>query len=259
MLAGFTHRPVVELSERLAALAPPGLGPRVLRLGRRVGHRDRAQDELPLLAQPRPARRSGASSSLAGSYHGETLGALAVTDVALFRDAYAPLLVANTRRCRVPTRARGGGAGRRAPRRARRALARHHATTAALIVEPLVQGAAGMAMYDPRYLALARETVRPPRRASHRRRDHDRASAAPGTLFAWEQAGAGAPDFLCLSKGITGGYLPLSCVLTTDDVYARVLCRRHRARLPAFALLHRQPAGLPRRAGRARHLRRATT
>ena len=124
MLAGFTHRPVVELSERLAALAPPRPRPCVLRLRRRIGDRDRAQDGVPLLEQPRASRRRPASCRLAGSYHGETLGALAVTDVPLFRDTYAPLLKRNAT-VPSPGRARrraGRIAARR--RRARRAGAR---------------------------------------------------------------------------------------------------------------------------------------
>jgi adenosylmethionine-8-amino-7-oxononanoate aminotransferase len=161
--------------------------------------------------------------SLEGGYHGETLGALAVTDVALFRDVYAPLLRHNAT---VPSPdARRAAPGESAPEVAERAalaleahLARHHATTAALIVEPLVQGASGMVMHDPHYLARARGLAT----------RHDVLLIADeimtgfgrtGTLFACEQAGI-SPDLLCLSKGITGGYLPLSCVLVTDAVYA---------------------------------------
>jgi adenosylmethionine-8-amino-7-oxononanoate aminotransferase len=97
-------------------------------------------------------------------------------------------------------------------------LARHADTTAALIVEPLVQGASGMTMYDPRYLALAREITT--RHDVHLIADEIMTGfGRTGTMFAWEQANAPSPDFICLSKGITGGYLPLSCVLTTDRVY----------------------------------------
>ena len=163
-------------------------------------------------------------ASVAGSYHGETLGALSVTDVAIFRDAYAPLLHRNTI---VPSPdARGGESFESAREVAERAargleahLVAHHATTAALIVEPLVQGAGGMAMFDPRYLAFARELCA--RYGVLLIADEIMTGfGRTGTLFAWEQAGADAPDFMCLSKGITGGYLPLSCVLTTDAVYA---------------------------------------
>ena len=138
-----------------------------------------------------------------------------MTDIALFRDAYAPLLAASAIvPCPCPERRTS------TPRR--RALdahlARHHATTAALIVEPLVQGAAGMAMYDAAIPARARELCT--RYGVHLVVDEIMTGfGRTGTMFACEQAGI-APDFLCLSKGITGGYLPLSCVLTTDEVYA---------------------------------------
>ena len=122
-------------------------------------------------------------------------------------------------------RTRGAGRVARAtspsarPRRSRRISRAHHATTAALIVEPLVQGAAGMAMYDAHYLARARELCTARYGVLLIADEIMTGFGRTGTLFACEQAGAAAPDFLCLSKGITGGYLPLSCVLTTDAVY----------------------------------------
>jgi len=221
MLAGFTHAPVVELSERLARLAPAGLG-----------HAFYASDgaaavEIALKMAAHAARNRGEARktefvSLAGSYHGETLGALAVTDVALFREAYGALLMQNAV-VASPAERRDGETPRAAAERAAAALdahlAQHAATTAALIIEPLVQGAAGMTMYDPRYLALARDITK--RHGVLLIADEIMTGfGRTGTLFAWEQSGAGAPDFICLSKGITGGYLPLSAVLTTDDVYA---------------------------------------
>jgi adenosylmethionine-8-amino-7-oxononanoate aminotransferase len=105
MLAGCTHQPVVELSERLSALTGGALGTLLLRLRRRLGDRDRAQDVLPLLAQPRPLARRQEFLALAGSYHGETVGALAVTDVAIFKDAYAPLIRSRAP-CPRPTHAK---------------------------------------------------------------------------------------------------------------------------------------------------------
>jgi adenosylmethionine-8-amino-7-oxononanoate aminotransferase len=221
ILAGFTHRPVVLLSERLAALAPAGLGHAF------YGSDGASATEIALKMAFHYWRNRGRAEktgfvSLAGSYHGETLGALAVTDVPLFRDIYAPLLRHNAT---VPSPdARNAAPGEsardvaeRAAQTLERHLALHHATTAALIVEPLVQGATGMAMHDPHYLARARELCT----------RHDVLLIADeimtgfgrtGTLFACEQAGI-TPDFVCLSKGITGGYLPLSCVLSTDGVY----------------------------------------
>jgi adenosylmethionine-8-amino-7-oxononanoate aminotransferase len=222
ILAGFTHRPVVELSERLAALAPAGLGHAF------YGSDGASATEIALkmafhywMNRGRPEKIGFAS--LAGGYHGETQGALAVTDAPIFRDTYAPLLKRNAI---VPCPdAREAGAGESARDVALRAalaleahLAAHHATTAALIVEPLVQGAAGMVMYDPHYLARARELC-----TRHNvlliADEILTGCGRTGTFFAWEQTGAPAPDFVCLSKGLTGGYLPLSCVLTTDAVY----------------------------------------
>ena len=222
MLAGFTHQPVVELSERLAALAPGNLGHAF------YGSDGAAATEIALKMAFHYWKNLGRFSkktyvSLAGSYHGETLGALAVTDVAIFRDTYAPLL---NRNLTVPSPdARGAVGGESARDVAVRAanaleahLAQHHETIAAFIVEPLVQGAAGMAMHDPHFLTLARELCT----------RYDVLLIADeimtgfgrtGTMFACDAAGI-APDLMCLSKGITGGYLPLSCVLSTDAIYA---------------------------------------
>jgi adenosylmethionine-8-amino-7-oxononanoate aminotransferase len=99
-----------------------------------------------------------------------------------------------------------------------RRLAEHHAQTAAFIIEPLVQGAAGMAMYHAAYLARARQLC--DQYGVHLIADEIAVGfGRTGTMFACEQAKI-KPDFICLSKGITGGYLPLSVVLTTDEVYA---------------------------------------
>jgi len=159
---------------------------------------------------------------LQGSYHGETIGALAVTDVALFKDAYGPLL----RSSRVVTSpdARNAQQGETAQDVARRAAkdvenlfierADH---IAAIIIEPLVQCATGMAMHDPLYLTLVRELC--DRYSVHMILDEIAVGCGrTGTFFACEQANIW-PDFLCLSKGIRGGYLPLSLVLTRDEVY----------------------------------------
>ncbi|MBK5915424.1 adenosylmethionine--8-amino-7-oxononanoate transaminase [Rhodocyclus purpureus] len=221
LLAGFTHRPVVELSERLSALT-----------GGALGHCFYASDgasatEIALKMSFHSWRNRGRDGKrdflcLAGSYHGETVGALAVTDVAIFKDAYAPLVrTAAT----VPTPdARLAEPGespadvaRRAAAALERHLAVHHEQIAAFIVEPLIQCASGMVMYDPEYLRLARALC--DRYEVHLICDEIAVGCGrTGTFFAHEQAGI-RPDFLCLSKGISGGYLPLSVVLTTDSVY----------------------------------------
>jgi len=220
MLAGLTHEPVVRLSERLAEVTD-------------LGHAFYASDgasatEIALKMSAHHWRNQGRAQKcefigLAGGYHGETVGALSVTDIALFRDAYAPLLRLSAT-VPVPD-ARLRTPGESAEQQLQRCvmqleahLDRHHARTAALIVEPLVQCAAGFVMHPPAYL-------RELRRLCDRYQVHlicDEIAVGfgrTGTLFAHQQAGI-RPDFLCLSKGLTGGMLPLSAVLTTDEVYA---------------------------------------
>ncbi len=226
MLAGFTHQPVVELSERLAALT-----------GGALGHAFYASDgasatEIALKMSFHYWRNVGRPEKaeflcLAGSYHGETVGALAVTDVAIFKDAYAPLVRAAAHVLPAPDfrLAEPGETPADVARRAAAALAahleRHGQTIAALIVEPLVQGAAGMAMYDPEYLRLARELC--DRHEVHLICDEIAVGCGrTGSFFAHEQAGI-RPDLMCLSKGISGGYLPLSIVLSSDTLYAAFL------------------------------------
>ncbi|AVR94481.1 adenosylmethionine--8-amino-7-oxononanoate transaminase [Pseudoduganella armeniaca] len=221
MLAGFTHEPVIELSERLAALT-----------GHRLGHAFYASDgasavEIALKMSFHSWRNRGHAEKqefvcLQGSYHGETIGALAVTDVALFKDAYGPLLrAAQTVMSPDARQARDGETAQDVARRAAQeveCLFEQKANKiAAIIVEPLVQCAAGMAMHDPLYLQLVRALC--DRYGVHLILDEIAVGCGrTGTFFACEQAGIW-PDFVTLSKGISGGYLPLSLVLTTDDVY----------------------------------------
>jgi len=220
MLAGATHEPVVALSERLAALT--GLGHAF------YGSDGASATEIALKMSAHYWRNTGQVEkngfiSLKNGYHGETAGALSVTDIPLFKSTYAPLL---RHTVQVPTPdARLAEPGESAEAYAlhcvdalERHLAAHAATTAAFIVEPLVQGAAGMAMHHPAYLTRARELC--DQYKVHLIADEIAVGfGRTGTMFACEQAGI-RPDFICLSKGITGGYLPLSAVLTTDDVYA---------------------------------------
>ncbi|MCC7081272.1 MAG: adenosylmethionine--8-amino-7-oxononanoate transaminase [Burkholderiales bacterium] len=221
ILAGCTHEPVVELSERLAHLAPGSLGHCF------YGSDGASATEIALKMSFHYWRNHGRGAknafvSLAQSYHGETLGALSVTDVALFKDVYAPLLRASIQAPSPDSRLASGGTDAEAHAQAcadwlERHLAQHAERTAALILEPLVQGACGMGMYHPAYLRRARALC------THYgvlliADEIMTGFGRTGTLFACEQAGI-APDLLCLSKGITGGYLPLSVVMTTDAVY----------------------------------------
>ena len=221
MLAGFTHEPVIRLSERLSALT-----------GHQLGHAFYASDgasavEIALKMSFHAWRNAGRSQKqefvcLKNSYHGETLGALAVTDVALFKDAYGPLL--RSSRIVMSPDARQAVDGESAEDVARRAAAdvqqlfeENGANIAAIIIEPLVQCATGMAMHDPLYLKLVRELC--DLHEVHLILDEIAVGCGrTGTFFACEQAGIW-PDFLCLSKGISGGYLPLSIVLSREEIY----------------------------------------
>ena|SRR5690242_16197861 len=221
MLAGFTHEPVVELSERLSRLTPPGLG-----------HCFYASDgasatEIALKMSFhywQNIGRLGKSDfvSLRNGYHGETLGALSVTGVGLFRDAYAPLLRFSAQVTTPDWRLAGAGESPeeyalRAAEALEAYLAENHAHSAAFIIEPLVQGATGMGMYHPVYLKRAREIC--DQYEVHLMADEIAVGfGRTGTLFACEQAGI-TPDILCLGKGLSGGYLPLSTVMTTDEIY----------------------------------------
>jgi len=223
MLAGFTHAPVVELSEKLSALT--GLGHAF------YGSDGASATEIALKMSFHYWRNIGQPQktkfiSLQNSYHGETLGALSVTDVAIFKDTYAPLILQSAQMPSPDSRLAAHGESEEAyALRCAEALehyvAEHHAQLAAFIIEPLVQGAAGMAMYHPVYLRRAREVCS--RYQVHLIADEIAVGfGRTGTLFACEQAGgkvSDIADFICLSKGITGGYLPLSVVLTTDVVY----------------------------------------
>jgi len=219
MLAGFTHEPVVALSEKLAGLTG-------------LGHAFYASDgasatEIALKMSFHYWRNVGKTGktrfiSLQNSYHGETMGSLGVTDVAIFKDTYAPLLIQSAQVPSPDSRlAEPGESAKdfalRCASQLEQYLAAHHAELAAFIIEPLVQCAAGMGMYHPVYLARAREICS--KYDVHLIADEIAVGfGRTGTMFACEQANI-TPDFICLSKGITGGYLPLSAVLTTDGIY----------------------------------------
>jgi adenosylmethionine-8-amino-7-oxononanoate aminotransferase len=221
LLAGFTHAPVIELSERLVKLTPPGLN--------RVFYADNGSSGIEVALKMsyhawlnQGAPRKSKFVALEHSYHGETLGALSVGDVSLFKDTYQPLLMevlkAPSPDCsnRLPGESCADVA-RRAAAGMEALLAAQHEEISAVIIEPLVQCASGMRMYDPLYLTLLRELC--DRYQVHLIADEIAVGfGRTGTLFACEQAGI-TPDIMILSKGLTGGFLPLAAVLTTDAIY----------------------------------------
>jgi adenosylmethionine-8-amino-7-oxononanoate aminotransferase len=221
IFAGFTHEPAIRLAEELLRLAPPGLN--------RCFFADNgsAAIEVAVKMSFHFWRNTGRERktrfiTLANSYHGETLGALAVGNVDLYKAIYRPLLMDVITVPSPDAFLREPGVSpaehaRRMFEHMETALARNHDQVAAVIVEPLVQCAGGMRMYDPLYLQLLREAC--DRHHVHLIADEIAVGfGRTGTMFACEQAGM-RPDYLCLSKGLTGGYLPLSTVLTTDTIY----------------------------------------
>jgi len=222
IFAGFTHEPAVRLSEQLVALTPPGLT--------RCFFADNgsAAVEVAIKMSFHYWRNHGKPGktrfiTLANSYHGETLGALAVGNVDLYKSLYKPLLMevltAPSPDCYFCSPGESWEQHSvKMFERMERMLEDHADQVAAVIVEPLVQCAGGMRMYHAAYLARLREACN--RHGVHLIADEIAVGfGRTGTMFACEQAGI-SPDFMCLSKGLTGGYLPLSVVVTTDDVYA---------------------------------------
>ncbi len=218
ILAGFTHEPVIRLSERLVQMAPEGLT--------RCFYADNGSSavEVALKMSFHYHRNQGEHRSvflsLSNSYHGETIGALSVGDVGLYKETYAPLLI-QSRQVPVPCD-QSEAAAFEAAAALEACLKSDAAEISALIVEPLVQGAGGMRMYHPRYLMEARRLCSD--YGIHLIADEIMTGfGRTGTMFACEQAGI-TPDFMTLSKGLTGGYLPLSVVMTTDQIYQVFYC-----------------------------------
>jgi adenosylmethionine-8-amino-7-oxononanoate aminotransferase len=164
--------------------------------------------------------------ALSEAYHGDTIGSASVGGIARFQGIFAPLLF-DVVRAPLPDPRRfpaGIGLGQPAPfflAELRSLLEAHHQDVAALVIEPLVQCAAGMVMHPPAYLRGVRELTK----------EFDVLMIADeiavgmgrtGTMFACEQEGV-VPDFLCLGKGLTGGYLPMAATITHDEVYQAFL------------------------------------
>ena len=223
--AGFSHAPGLALAEALVAKAPSGL--------ERVFYGDNGSAAVEIALKMsfhshanRGDHRRTRFIALGNGYHGETLGALSMGDIPLYRRVYAPLLL-------EPLFAPSPDAYEAEPGESAEACALRRADqleavfaanegqVCALILEPLVQCAGGMRMHHPAYLRRAREIC--DAHGAHLIADEIAVGfGRTGTLFACEQAGI-SPDFLCLSKGLTGGFLPMSAVLTTRAVYEAFL------------------------------------
>jgi adenosylmethionine-8-amino-7-oxononanoate aminotransferase len=221
IFAGFSHESGIALAEKLVEVSPIGLD--------RCFYADNGSSavEVALKMSFHYWRNQGQHQktkfiTLENSYHGETLGALAVGNVALYKQTYAPLLMDVIT---VPSpdcyyREPGESWYDYSVRQfgyMEQTLQQHAQSVSAVIIEPLVQCAGSMRMYDPVYLELLARACK--KYQVHLIADEIAVGfGRTGTLFACEQAKI-TPDFMCLSKGLTGGYLPLSAVLTSNQVY----------------------------------------
>ena len=218
LLAGFTHEPAIDLAHKLVAMTPTEL--------KKVFYVDNGSSAVEAALKMsyhyhlNAGKRKPLFLSLTNSYHGETIGALSVGDVALYKETYEPLLIANMQ---VPVpKDQSIDAANDALKVLEEVLIDKADEIAALIVEPLIQGAGGMHMYHPAYLTGARALTK--RHNVHFIADEIMTGfGRTGKMFAFDHTEV-SPDFMTLSKGLTGGYLPLSVVMTTNDVYNAFYC-----------------------------------
>nr|WP_211171170.1 adenosylmethionine--8-amino-7-oxononanoate transaminase [Bacillus sp. DNRA2] len=221
IFANFTHEPAIFLAEKLVQMTPAGLnkvffadnGSSAIEVALKMSFQYHMQNDKP---------KKTRFLALSDAYHGETLGALSVGGVGLYNEVFLPLLL-NTVRAegpdcfRCPFNERPDRCGTQCLTFIEEKMKLHHEEISAVIIEPLIQAAAGMKMYPPAYLKGLKELCI--QYDVHLIADEIAVGfGRTGTMFACEQAGI-SPDFMCLSKGLTGGYLPLSAVLTTDEVY----------------------------------------
>ena len=226
LLAGFTHEGAVTLAEKLCALAPKGPSSQPLA---RCFYSDNGSSAVEVALKMsfhywRNAGQAGKTRFIAleNGYHGETLGALAVGSAGMYRDPYQKLLMQPIHVPSPDCFNRAGGESwedysRRQFVHMQAALEHHAKEACAVIVEPLVQCAGGMRMYHPVYLRMLREAC--DRHGVHLIADEIATGfGRTGKMFAMEWAGV-SPDLMCLSKGLTGGTLPLAATLATDSIY----------------------------------------
>jgi len=218
LLAGFTHEPAVELAHKLVNITATEL--------KKVFYVDNGSSAVEAALKMsyhyhlNLGKRKPVFLSLTNSYHGETIGALSVGDVSLYKETYEPLLIANVQ-VAVPINQTQEAASI-ALDALEVLLKEKSSEIAAFILEPLIQGAGGMHMYHPDYLVGARQLTQ--EYDVHLIADEIMTGfGRTGKMFACEHADI-SPDFMTLSKGLTGGYLPLSVVMTTDKVYNAFYC-----------------------------------
>ena len=216
IFAGFTHEGAIKLSERLCNLT--GLD--------KVFYADNGSSAVEIALKMsfhynlNKGNNKSKFFSLKNSYHGETIGALSVGDVDLYKKTYEPLLL-KTIALPIPEN-QGEEETKKALEDCRVLFQKHYKEISALIIEPLVQCAGNMKMHSPDFVKglsiLCKEFN------IHLIADEIAVGfGRTGSMFAYEQAKI-RPDFVCLSKGLTGGYMSLSAVLTSDEIYSAFYC-----------------------------------
>lgn len=221
IFANFSHRPAIELAERIARITPPGLD--------RVFFADNGSSavEAALKMSFQYQQQVGNTSktrfaAITDAYHGETLGALSVGDLDLYSKIYKPLMMKTLRAAgpdcfRCPWGKTRQGCDAECFTDLEKTVQEKHREICGIIIEPLIQCAAGMKIYPPAYLRKLRELCS--RYDIHLIADEIAVGfGRTGKMFACEHAGI-SPDIMCLSKGLTAGYMPLSLVVTTDRIY----------------------------------------
>lgn len=225
MFAGITHEPAIDLADALVKRTPDNLNRVYFSDNGSTAVEVALKMSLQYWLQCGQGRKTR-FAYLRGAYHGETLGALAVCGLDIFREKFEPVLTQNLEvegpDCfRCPYGLRRETCNAECFEAMERSLSEHHASLAGVIVEPLVQGAAGMRMYPSVYLKKLENACA--RLGVHTLYDEVAVGfGRTGALFVCESHGL-KPTFLCLSKGITSGYLPLAATLTEETVYSAFL------------------------------------
>ena len=221
LLAGFTHMPALTLAERLISLSPKNIskcffadnGSSAIDAAMKMSHH---------YWRNQGYNKKTKFISLSNSYHGETLGSLSVSNIDLYKKTYKNLMkdtiVVDTPDCYLKNDTHTDKEHTRLMfDKMLKAIEKNHKVTSAVILEPLVQCAGYMRMYHPIYLKLLREAC--DKYKLHLIADEIAVGfGRTGTMFAYEKSKI-TPDIICLSKGITGGYMTLSTILTNDNIY----------------------------------------